>query len=114
VVTGTVTLTCPQGATYRRTLTWKIGTYPVNVSGYSARMQVRESFDSQTYLVNLTSENGITLGGSLGTIVLYISDIDTSNIRAGVYVYDLEVIAPNGDVTRLIQGNFNVTPEVTR
>jgi hypothetical protein len=112
---GIVNLVCPQGATFRRTLTWKIGNTPINLTGYSARMQVREAYDSSSFLLSLTSSNaGITLGGPLGTIVFYISNIDTSNIRAGVYVYDLELIAPNGDVTRLIQGKFDTTPEVTR
>ena len=112
---GTVHLSCPQGATYRRNILWRIGSAPVNVNGYAARMQVRETYDSVDYLVSLTTENdGIVLGGASGTISLYISDEDTSNFRVGVYVYDLELVAPNGDVTRLIEGRFQVTPGATR
>ena len=37
-----------------------------------------------------------------------------AGITAGDYVYDLEMVASNGVVTRLLQGSFKVTPEVTR
>jgi hypothetical protein len=63
----------------------------------------------------LTSSNGgITLGGSAGTIALNIAASVTANFIAGDYVYDLELNAANGTVTRLIEGKFNVTPEVTK
>jgi hypothetical protein len=114
VVTGVVDLVCPQGATFKRSLTLRINNRLVNLSGYTARMQVRESYDSPAYLLSLTTASGITLGGSLGTIDLRISDAETSSTRAGTYVYDLEIISPDSDVTRLIQGKFKVTPEVTR
>jgi hypothetical protein len=114
MVTGVVDFVCPQGATFKRSLTLRIGHRPMNLSGYTARMQVRESYDSPAYLVSLTTGNGITLGGSSGTIDLRISDVDTSNIRSGTYVYDLEIVSPDSDVMRLIQGKFKVTPEVTR
>lgn len=114
MVTGVINLVCPQGATFRRTLTWKTGVTPINLTGYSARMQVRETHDSSTVVASITSGNGITLGGSAGTIELYLSNTTTANIRSGFYVYDLEVVAPNADVSRLIEGKFEVTPEVTR
>ena len=77
-------------------------------------MQVREKHTSKTTVFNLTTENdGIVLGGESGTIDLYISDEATSAIPAKDYVYDLELIS-SGEVYRLIEGKFIVTPEVTR
>jgi hypothetical protein len=38
----------------------------------------------------------------------------TSNIEEGIYVYDLEITSGAGAVTRVLQGNITVTPEVTR
>jgi hypothetical protein len=112
---GRYNFTCPQGTTFDTTLTWKIDNTPVDISGYSARLQVRETHTATDYVVNLTDLNGgITLGGSAGTIDLYISADDTANFITGDHVYDLEVIAGNSAVTRLIEGRFNVTPEVTR
>lgn len=112
---GIAPITCPQGSTFRRTMTYKIGRKPVDLTEWDARMQVRESHDADSTLANLTTDNGgLTLGGSAGTIVIYISHQDTANIRAGHYVYDLELVEPNGDVMRLVEGKFTVTPETTR
>ena len=110
---GKLNLTCPQGSTFSKTLTYKIDDVPVNLFGYDARLQVREFHYSDDPVINLTSGNGLTLGGSAGTIAVLISAIDTSELISGNYVYDLELVV-GGTVTRLVEGNFVVTPEVTR
>lgn len=112
---GRYNFTCPQGSTLRTLLTYKLDNTPVDITGYSARLQVRETYESDEYIVNLTNLNGgITLGGSAGTIELYISASTTTNFISGDHVYDLELINPSFEVTRLIEGRFNVTKEVTR
>jgi hypothetical protein len=111
---GKLNFVCPQGSTFRRTLTYKIETTPVNLTGYSARLQVRETHDSTDYIVFLTNGSGITLGGSAGTIDIVIPDSTTTNFITGDHVYDLEVESSSGITDRLIEGRFNVTPEVTR
>lgn len=112
---GRVNFVCPQGSTFSRVLTYKIDTTPVNLTGYTAGMQVRERPYSKQYIVYLNTDNsGITLGGSAGTITLNIAASTTANFIAGDYVYDLELTSGNGTVSRLIEGKFNVTPEVTR
>lgn len=106
-----------QGATFRKSLTWKTGTpaAPVDLTGCTARMQIRADLESTTPLITLTTENsGITLGDEAGTIELYISDTDTADMTWTQGVYDLEVILANGDVRRLLYGTVVVTPEVTR
>lgn len=114
-----------QGSTFRRTIVWKDSSGAlVNLTGYSARMQVRPSMSSSTVTASLTNSNGgITLGGAAGTIALYLSAASTAAIStaspsqfadAFVGVYDLELVAVNGDVTRLLHGDFIVNPEVTR
>lgn len=110
---GKLNLTCPQGSTFSKTLTYKIDDVPVNLFGYDARLQVREFHYSDDPVINLTSGNGLTLGGSAGTIAVLISATDTSALISGNYVYDLELVV-GGTVTRLVEGNFIVTPEVTR
>jgi hypothetical protein len=54
------------------------------------------------------------MGGSAGTIDILISASVTSAFPTGVHVYDLEIVSPSNIVDRLIEGTFNVTPEVTR
>jgi Na+/serine symporter len=111
---GLVNFVCPQGSTFRRTLTYTLDEVPVNLSGYSSRLQVREAYYSTDPLVSLVSGSGITMGGSAGTIDILISSSVTSQFPTGTHVYDLEIISPSNIVDRLIEGTFNVTPEVTR
>lgn len=105
-----------QGATYELTVTWKdsAGT-AINLTGYSARMQVRETYSSASTVVSLTNGSGITLGGAAGTIAILISATTTAALTAPFSgVYDLELVSAGGVVTRLLQGAATVTPEVTR
>jgi len=110
---GKLNFTCPQGSTFSRTLTYKINDNPVNLTGYSAKMQVRPFHYSDDLLIDLSSSSGITLGASAGTIAVLVSASATQEIPAGDYVYDLE-ITTESNVYRLVEGKFVVTPEVTR
>ena len=86
-----------------------------NLTGYTARMQVRSSVSGGTVLIELTTANaGITLGGTAGTVVLTIAAADTASLTAGEYYYDAELISGAGAVERILQGRFVVDPEVTR
>jgi hypothetical protein len=111
---GLVNFVCPQGSTFRRTLTYTLDNIPIDLSGYSSRLQVREAYYSDDPIVSLVSGSGITVGGSAGTIDIFIAASDTSNFPPGNHVYDLEIVSPSNIVDRLIEGTFNVTPEVTR
>jgi hypothetical protein len=111
-----VNLQINQGATFRHKFTRKDSKgRPNNFTGYVARLQARESVESDIAVITLTTENGgIVLGGASGTISLYISDEDTALITTKKLVYDLELVAPNGDVIRVVSGSINVSFEVTR
>jgi len=75
-------LTIYQGATFRKRLTWKgplPAQTPIDLTGCTARMQVRPEVESSTVLLELTTANGgITLGGVAGTIELFVSDDDSA------------------------------------
>jgi hypothetical protein len=43
-----------------------------------------------------------------------VSDEDTGAIDWDGGVWDLEIVHPGGEVTRLAQGSVSVSPEVTR
>jgi hypothetical protein len=105
-----------QGATFALSITWKdsSGT-PINLGGYSARMQVRRTKDSSTVLLEATTANSrITLGGALGTIDVVIPATVMEDVTFGCGVYDLEVESSGGQVTRLIEGGVSLSKEVTR
>jgi hypothetical protein len=114
---GLYNITADQGATFSRTITWTDSArIPINVTNYTARMQVRTTVESPTVVLELTTANGrISLGGVLGTVTLNVPASVMQNVLADKYVYDLELIAPTTQVVnRLVQGNFVVRPEVTR
>ena len=113
-----------QGDTFSLNLTVKESNGALkSLSGYSARMQIRPSYDSTTVTESLTTSNGeITVNTSSSTISLSLAATRTANIAVdlgagkppkSVYVYDLELV--NGDdVSKLIYGNVTVYGEVTR
>lgn len=88
---------------------------PVDLTGYTARMQIRATLEDATVLVSLTTENGgITLGATAGTIALLITAAATTLLTFSNAVYDLEIISAGGIVTRLLSGNIILSKEVTR
>ena len=110
---GTYNIICDQGATFQRQITWNdTNGDPVDLTGYTARMQVRPTTDSTTLTLELTTGNNrITLGGAAGTIELLVAA--SVMTMAGDFVYDLELVSGT-IVTRLVEGFFTVRAEVTR
>lgn len=122
VTPGVKNLVIYQGATFRPTpYVWTSGPDEanqtiVNLTGCTARAMIRENYDTAPALITLTTENGgITLGGTAGTIGLYISDADTAALprldKPGRW--DLEIVWSDGDVARLLMGSVSISPEVT-
>lgn len=110
-------LSIEQGATFRKVLTWKAGTpaVAVDLTGCTARMQIRSAIESSTPLITLTTENGgIVLGGVAGTIELIIAPTATAAITWTAGVYDLEIVFSPTEVRRLVYGAVTVSKEVTR
>lgn len=115
-----------QGATLSFELQYKdsAGT-PIDLTGYTARMQIRSSVDSTTTIASLTSTltadgTGLNLSGSSGTkplssgsIGVYISAASSSLFTFNEGVYDLELVSGSA-VTRLIEGKVKLSKEVTR
>ena len=88
---------------------------PLNLTGYTARMQLRSSYTSPEVVVELTTENGrIVITPLLGILRLLLDATTTAAIAAKNYVYDLETVSSTGFVTRVLQGEAIVSPEVTR
>jgi hypothetical protein len=111
---GIYDFTLEQGATFSRTLTYKIDDVAVNLTGYTARMKAKRRFDDVSPLINLTTENGgITLGGSAGTITLTMSATDTAALSFDTAFYDLELVSGGGVVTRLVRGTIALSKEAT-
>jgi hypothetical protein len=112
---GKVNFKTPQGSTFTRTIVYKVDSSAVNLTGYTARMQVRKSVNDSSILLSLATSTGeIVITGGTGTITLTVAASVMAALAAGSWVYDLEITSGGGIVSRLIEGKFIVTPEVTR
>lgn len=111
---GIYNFTIDQGSTWTLQLVYNNPQgAPINLTGYTARMQIRSKSNSPTAVLTLnTGGQGITITGPTGTLDLIATDEQTGAIPAGFYVYDLE-LSNNGVITRLIQGQVTVSPQVT-
>lgn len=112
-------LVIDQGATFTKEVTWKTGTptssTAVDLTGCTARMQIRESVEEEAVLIELTTENGrITLGDELGTVSMFVEADDTAALDFIAGVYDLEIVFADGRVRRLVAGTVKLSKEVTR
>lgn len=112
---GIYDIVIEQGATWNPVFTWKDSAgAAINLTGYSARLQIREKVTSSTTLVSLTSASGITLGGAAGTIAPLLTATETAALNFATGVYDLELVSGSGVVYRLLQGRVKLSKEVTR
>jgi hypothetical protein len=84
---------------------------PFNLTGYTARGQIRRSYTSQTAypftaLINRPGD---------GEIDISLGNTATSQMKPGRYVFDVEIIeGQSGERTRVVEGQVEVTPGVTR
>lgn len=88
---------------------------PLDLTGYTARMQIRQSIGSPQPLLELTTEDGgIIIDAATGTVERRIDAAATAALTWTQGVYDLELVDPDGFTTRLAQGSVTVEREVTR
>jgi hypothetical protein len=115
-----------QGATFDLPLRYRDNAgAPVNLTGYSARMQVREAPDS-VLLVEFNSSynaNGAIFmngaaedrsDGANGNIRVFMSAANSAALPRFSGRYDLELVDSSSYTIRLLEGQFRVEPEITR
>jgi len=96
-------------------------TYASNMTGYEARAQVRDTFESTTAVVSVTSSPaaGIVLshGSTASTAVITLSSTVTGAITSpyqGVWDFEFYNSASPSVVITPVKGGFFVGPQVTR
>lgn len=104
--------------------TWSSGGYvqyntPQDLTGYTARMQIRDTTESTTILLSLNTnppgpDSRITLDNTAKTISLVIDAVTTAALTFSAGVYDLELVSAGGIVTQLLKGAITVEEEVTK
>lgn len=89
---------------------------PINLTGYTAKFQVRPSPESNTVLVSLTEADGITVGGTDGMVTITIAAAVMATLAAGSYWAELELLAPSDQepAISVMPGPFLVSPSTVR
>jgi len=123
---GRYSFVIEQGATVDFEIQYKDSSnQPIDLSGYSGRMQIRSSVESGAVILALSSSlaldgTGLNLSGSSGTrplssgsIGVYISAASSSALDFTTAVYDIELVS-GSRVVRLLEGSVKLSKEVTR
>lgn len=111
---------------------------PLNLTNYHARMMVRSSFDGEILASIDDVSGGIVIDPLLGKITLKLTNLQTGSMQtkglpirlvtevAGTSdsdnitytcptaIYDLEIVDGDGEVSRLLYGEFGIPAEVTK
>jgi hypothetical protein len=104
-------LTADQGSSFAAIVDLKDPNgLPLNVTGQSFRAQFRKSYTS----TNLTDFICQVIDAQNGKISIALTPDVTRNIKAGRYVYDIEMFDESpGNVTRVLEGQIEFTPAAT-
>ena len=107
-----------KGSTFVKIIQWKTGapSVAVNLTGCTARMQIRKAVNDTVILDTLTTENGkLAIHEPLnGKFKITIPASTSSAYTFTSAVYDLEIVFTDSTVTRVIEGCLTAAPEVTR
>lgn len=110
---GNYDLSIYKGMTLDLTFTWKDSAgVAVDLTSYTARMQIRNKPGGSDLHETLTNGAGITLGGAAGTIRIQRTAAQTTAYTFARGVYDLELTLA-GVVTRLLEGQVIAHEQVT-
>lgn len=114
---GKYDVTIDQGANWKVTFTWKervAGVLSlVNLTGYTARAEVRSVSDNSLLMSASTVAGTITLGGAAGTVAINVPAATTGALTAQTARWDLELTSASGEITRLVKGLAVIDPQVT-
>ena len=104
-------LAIDQGTTYSVTITVTDDTGSArNLNNYNPSAQMRRSY----YTSANTAFAANVLNPSEGTITLDLTATQTSALKAGRYVYDLELVSNTLTVERIVEGIVTIYPEATK
>lgn len=88
-----------------------------NLAGHTAKAQIRKTYSSSDSDA-VTFTPSIATPASDGILNLTLTNSQTSAMKAGRYVYDVEISVQDSDantiVERILEGQITVSPSVTR
>lgn len=122
---GRYDIVLEQGSTFDLPLRYEDPLGGIDLTGYSARMQVREA-PAAPLLVEfnsaLTANGFIFMSGAAedredganGNLRVYMTAANSATLPRFAGRYDLELSDSEGYTVRLLEGQFRVEPEITR
>jgi len=116
VVPGLVDLTIYQGSNFSQVVTFlqTVGGTPVDLTGLTGRMQIRQSKTSTDVMIEMTTANGrLAFGGANGVVTMTLTATETATILSDG-VYDLEFVTSATSADRWLEGSVTLSKEVTR
>lgn len=88
---------------------------PINISEYSAKMDVRNEPGGKILCASIDNSNGININGPNGTLDINFPPSQTRKFTTPSATYQLKIINnDNQEETTLIHGYFSVTTAVVR
>ena len=91
------------------------GVTPIDVTGYSFKMQIKKCKDDDTAIATLTSPTDIDISDAAnGNIIINISDTVTATYEEQNAVYDLQWTTDLGIVTTILEGDIQILQTVTK
>ena len=125
---------CERGSEFLRKISWvDVEGESVNLGDAWVQMQVRESFDSENTIIDISEnvDEVLFVDSAIyvdpedsNSVLLYINPQTTESLNPGIYVYDIVTIRDDNPdqsgatdpwyrVVRLMQGQFTVNDMVT-
>ena len=118
-----------QGSQHDVTFRYKLadGTF-LNLTNYRVRMSVKDHLSDTNFVYQATSDSSADSGGTVaflqhftisdqstaqGEFVLSIPTATTTGFNFNQGVYDLEIVAQDGTVTRILEGKFKIKLQVS-
>jgi len=100
--------------TFQVEYTQEDGVTPIDLTGASVKMQVRDTKGGSKLAVSLTSpSNGITIDGPNGTLNIIMTPTQTNKLFYPKSSYDVMVIDSNGNKIKLLEGFMTLNRSVT-
>ena len=99
-----------QGSDFSFTVDLSKTTGSIDLTNYTSRGQIRKSYTSST-----ATDFTISVNVSQSELGVSLTSAQTGALKAGRYVYDIEILSGDSPsvVTRVLEGQIDITPRVT-
>jgi hypothetical protein len=81
-----------------------------NLTGYSVTSYIRKSYASSTHI----DFNATIFSITAGQVRVSLTDEQTTDIKPGRYMYDIEIQNSTGERLRISEGIIIFTPQITK